>query len=106
MTVMANQSLRFWLLDEFIKCGVTGYTVTTCTGAGRRHLESDSVAENEHIRIEIIATAKVCNDVVDFLRRDILADHHVTACVETVDVVRIGHFAPVSSNCSTNGSHH
>lgn len=105
ITVMANQSLRFWLLDEFVKCGVTGYTLTTCTGAGRRHLESSSVAEDEHIRIEIIAPADVCDAVIEFLRRDILPDHHVTACVETVDVVRIGHFAPIEEEI-TNGSHH
>jgi len=105
ITVMANQSLRFWLLDEFVKCGVTGYTLTTCTGAGRRHLESDSVAENEHVRIEIIAPADVCDAVIEFLRRDILPDHHVTACVETVDVVRIGHFAPVEEEV-TNGTIH
>jgi len=93
LTVMANQSLRYWLLDEFVKCGATGYTITSCTGAGRRNIENDSVAENEHIRIEIIAPDDVCNLVIDFLRRDILPDHHVTACVETVDVVRVGHFA-------------
>ena len=92
---MANQSLRYWLLDEFVNCGITGYTVTTCTGAGRRNLQLENVAENEHIRIEIIAPEEVCNTVIDFLRRDILPDHHVTACIETVDVVRIGHFAPV-----------
>lgn len=94
ITVMANQSLRYWLLDKFVNCGITGYTVTTCTGAGRRNLALDNVAENEHIRIEIIAPEEVCNTVIDFLRRDILPDYHVTACIETVDVVRIGHFAP------------
>ena len=94
VTIMANQSLRFWLLDEFVKCGITGYTVMTCTGAGRRNLEQGTVAEDEHIRIEIIVREDVCNKVIDFLRRDILPDHHVTACVETVDVVRVGHFAP------------
>jgi MFS superfamily sulfate permease-like transporter len=76
ITVMANHSLRYWLLDEFVKCGATGYTVTTCTGAGRRNIENDSVAEDEHVRIEVIAPENVCNAVIDFLRRDILPDHH------------------------------
>ena len=53
----------------------------------------DNITEDEHIRIEIIATESVCNDVIDYLRRDILPDHHVTACVANVDVVRVGHFA-------------
>lgn len=105
ITVMANQSLRYWLLDEFVKCGVTGYTVTTCTGAGRRHLQSDSVAEDEHIRIEVIAPADICDAVIDFLRRDILADHHVTACVESVDVVRVGHFAPDEAGFANGAGH-
>ncbi len=94
VTVMANHSLQYWLLDEFEKCGITGYTVTSCTGAGRRNITNDSVSENEHVRIEVIATEAVCNAIIDFLRRDIMPDHHVTACVETVDVVRVGDFAP------------
>lgn len=99
ITVMANQSLRYWLIDEFVACGATGYTVTGCSGAGRRHLSADSVESasqdiEEHIRIELIVPDEVCEAIIDFLRRDILADHHVTACVESVDVVRVGHFAP------------
>tara|TARA_R110002072_G_scaffold303141_1_gene495697 strand:+ start:8737 stop:10731 length:1995 start_codon:yes stop_codon:yes gene_type:complete len=105
ITVMANQSLRYWLLDEFVKCGATGYTVTTCTGAGRRNIQNDSVADDEHVRIEVIAPEHVCDAVIDFLRRDILPGHHVEACVETVDVVRVGHFASVEDQ-PINGSHH
>lgn len=101
ITVMANQSLRYWLIDEFVKCGATGYTVTGCSGAGRRHLatncaEPPSDDVDEHIRIELIVTDDICNAIIDFLRRDILEHHHVTACIETVDVVRVGHFAPVT----------
>lgn len=94
VTLMANQSLRFQLLDELQKCGITGYTATACSGAGRRHLESGTVADNEHVRIEVIATEDVCNAIIDYLRQDILPEHHVSACIETVDVVRVGHFAP------------
>ena len=99
ITVVANQSLRYWLIDEFINCGATGYTVTGCNGAGRRlaadSIQSASLDAEEHIRIELIVPNNVCDTIINFLRRDILADHHVTACVESVDVVRVGHFAPV-----------
>ena len=43
-------------------------------------------------RIDVIAMRAVCDEIIDFLRRETLPDHHVTACVETVDVVRVGHF--------------
>jgi MFS superfamily sulfate permease-like transporter len=104
VTIMANQSLRYWLLEEIVKCGATGYTVTSCTGAGRRHIHSGSVSEDEHIRIEIIAPQGVCEAIIDFLRRDILPDHHVEACVETVEVVRVGHFAAAVDE-SVSGNH-
>ncbi len=100
VTVMANQSLRYWLLDEFTKLGITGYTCWQCTGAGRRHLELGHVPENEHVRIEVIAPEEICNAILDFLRRDILPEHHVTACVEPVNVVRVGHFATVEESAN------
>lgn len=105
ITVMANQSLRYWLLDEFEKCGITGYTLTTSTGAGRRNLEHHTVAEDESIRIEVIVTEEVGNAVIDFLRRDIMPDHHVTACIETVEVVRVGDFAPEVDNLQSQTQH-
>ena len=105
VTLMASRSLRDELLSEIQKCGITGYTVTTCTGAGRRNLASESVPENEHIRIEVIATEDVCDAIVDYLRRDILPEHHVTACVETVDVVRVGQFASSEAETAVD-SHH
>ncbi|MGZ0172477.1 MAG: SulP family inorganic anion transporter [Planctomycetales bacterium] len=110
ITVMANQSLRYWLIDEFVRCGATGYTVTGCDGAGRRHLAADSIESasrdaEEHIRIELIVPDDVCDTIIDFLRRDILADHHVTACVESVDVVRVGHFAPVEASAAAAVNH-
>ena len=106
VTVMANQSLQYWLLDEFEKCGITGYTISPCTGAGRRNITNDTVSENEHVRIEVIATEAVCDAIIDFLRRDIMPDHHVTACVETVDVVRVGDFAPPTDQEQKGDEHH
>ncbi len=106
VTVMANQSLQYWLLDEFEKCGITGYTISPCTGAGRRNITNDTVSENEHVRIEVIATEAVCNAIIDFLRRDIMPSHHVTACVEAVDVVRVGDFAPAADQEQKSDGHH
>ncbi len=95
ITVIADGTLEEWLEREFVNCGATGYTAIPCYGAGRRHLGNGSVDQSAKVRIEVIATADVCELILDFLRRDILAEHHITACLETVDVVRVGHFTPV-----------
>ncbi|MCA9076374.1 MAG: SulP family inorganic anion transporter [Planctomycetaceae bacterium] len=94
ITVVADASLEQWLEEEFVKCGATGYTVIPCSGAGRRHLTDGRQSSSPLVRIEIIAPVDICNAMFDFLRRDILPEHHVTACVEAVDVVRVGDFTP------------
>jgi MFS superfamily sulfate permease-like transporter len=93
ITVVTDTGLEEWLLAEFVQCGATGYTTMPCSGAGRSELDHGSTTSAQ-VRIEIIATPEVCNRILDFLRREILSEHRVTACVETVDVVRVGHFTP------------
>ena len=97
ITIVAEESLEDWLIDEFVKCGATGYTSMPCFGAGRRQLEN-GYKRSPQVRIEVIAPAYVCNKILDFLRRDILDEHRFTACVETVDVVNVGHFTPIDAD--------
>ncbi|MGI9470246.1 MAG: SulP family inorganic anion transporter [Rubripirellula sp.] len=96
ITVVADASLEDWLVREFIACGASGYTSIPCSGAGRRSVESGQRKTNQ-VRIEIIALRSVCDEIIDFLRRDTLAEHRITACVESVDVVRVGHFDACNS---------
>ncbi len=100
ITVIADGSLEELLEREFVHCGATGYTAIPCYGAGRRNLSNDAVENSARVRIEVVAPEEVCNAILDFLRRDILPEHHVTACVETVDVVRVAHFSPQPPNGS------
>ena len=95
--VIADESLEEWLEREFIQCGATGYTAIPCYGAGRRNLGNGRLDPNSKVRIEVVATTDVCDQIVDFLRREILPKHHVTACIEKVEVVRVGHFTPPDS---------
>ncbi len=93
ITIVADVSLENWILDECIRCGASGYTTTPCGGAGRSRIEN-GLEQTNQVRIEIISMPDVCNRILDFLRRDILDEHRVTACIEKVDVVRVGHFTP------------
>lgn len=104
MTIMAEASLRKDLLSKFRQCGISGYTISPCTGAGRRNLNDDDIPENQQIRIEVIAPEHVCKSMMDLLRQDVLPEHHVTACVESVDVMSIGHFAAVSTEVSSHAA--
>lgn len=94
ITVIAEDSLEKWLKEEFVKCGATGYTSLPCSGAGRRHLQDGEPPNSDLVQIEVIAPEPIAESILAFLRREILPEHHVTACVETVHVVDVGAFTP------------
>lgn len=96
ITVVADEALEDWLEESIVKCGASGYTVMAVSGAGRRDLQNGPVCKSDHlIRLEVIVPPDVCEEILEFLRRDVMPLHHITACVETVDVVRITDFAPL-----------
>jgi nitrogen regulatory protein PII len=96
ITVVADEALEDLLEESIVKCGASGYTVMAVSGAGRRDLQNGPVCKSDHlIRLEVIVPPDVCDGILEFLRRDVMPLHHITACVETVDVVRIADFAPL-----------
>ncbi|MCA9213132.1 MAG: SulP family inorganic anion transporter [Planctomycetales bacterium] len=105
LIIVADKELEDWLEREFVACGSSGFTVMPCSGAGRRGIRDGQINKTPQIRIEVVVPFDVCNRILDFLRRDILPDHRVTACVETVDVVHIGHFTPELSDVEVASEH-
>ena len=88
LTVVAPASLEAQLEQRFVELGASGFTVTECSGAGRRRLAECPTAREPGIRIEVLATIPVAQAMLAWLRREILPDHAVTACLETVEVLR------------------
>jgi MFS superfamily sulfate permease-like transporter len=98
LTVIAEAEIEQWLEAQFVKLGATGYTSSPCSGAGRRELQDGVASANSKVRIEVVMPHQTCEGIVRFLRQDVLPTHHVTACVETVDVVRRDHFDLLTGN--------
>lgn len=92
LTVVADAELQDRLVNDFVRLGASGYTLIPCLGAGRRAIATGARPNASLIRIEIVVPRPVCDSVLDYLSYDILKDHHVTACVETVDVVKPDQF--------------
>lgn len=92
LTVVADAAIERWLEEKFVELGATGYTSLPCSGAGRRELEGGAAPVNSKVRIEVVMPRHTCEFILRFLRQDVLPSHPVTACVETVDVVRRDHF--------------
>lgn len=100
LTVIAPQSIEEMLETEFVRRGATGYTAIQARGAGKHDIVSTAiqgqtaVRENQpRVRIEVIATPEVCLALIEYISREVLPQHPVTACVETVDVMRLDAFS-------------
>ena len=94
MTVVADEALEDWLAREFIRCGATGFNSLPCSGAGRQDIIDGVPRKRAQVRLEVIVTAEVCDAILAFLQAEIVAEHRVTVCVETVNVARVGDFQP------------
>ncbi|MGC3970887.1 MAG: SulP family inorganic anion transporter [Pirellulales bacterium] len=92
LTVVADERLQDRLVAEFVKLGASGYTLVPCRGAGRRCIAAGEPANEELVRIETVVAAPIAETLLDFLRRDIMPDSRITACVETVEVMNPDQF--------------
>ncbi|MEX0701764.1 MAG: SulP family inorganic anion transporter [Planctomycetales bacterium] len=94
LTVVADEGLEEMLEERFVSLGASGYTAFPCHGAGRHDLDASGVpARRPRMRIEVISRPDVSEQIVAYLREEVFPDHRVTACVETVEVIRPEHFA-------------
>jgi len=101
LTVVADASIEHWLEEQFVDRGVTGFTSMPCRGAGRSELRAGQEKPSCKVRIEVVMPHDTCDAVLSFLRQDVLPVHHVTACIETVQVIRRDHFESAHSSPDT-----
>lgn len=63
-----------------------------CHGAGRATLDEGNGTSNSQIRLEAVVSREVAERIIDYLRADIVPNHRITACMETVEVLRQDNF--------------
>jgi len=92
VTVVAEQTLEESLIGKFIELGASGYTSMSCQGAGRRTMAAGNDSGNAQVRIEAVVSQKVANQILEYLRAEVAPNHRITACTETVEVLRHDNF--------------
>jgi MFS superfamily sulfate permease-like transporter len=92
LTIIASPEIEEWLASRFVQLGASGYTVVECKGAGRTVLMGNTVKPGRQVRIEVIAPHETTEAILAFLAHEVMGAHSLTACVETVDVLRLDAF--------------
>jgi len=106
MTLVTDPELAGRLAWEFVQMGATGYTETPCFGIGRRHVDADDIVPQSQTRLEVILPFETCEHIVEYLRINIMPLHHITVCIETVEVARITSFVSTANIGLTHRSGH
>ncbi|MEO8495825.1 MAG: SulP family inorganic anion transporter [Planctomycetota bacterium] len=87
VTVVADSALQNELSAKFVELGASGYTAIPCSGAGRSTLAIGNSAADSQTRIEAVVTYEVADSIMDYLRM-VSKDNRLTACLETVEVLK------------------
>lgn len=103
LTVFADPEIENELRLAFVRFGASGYTSIPCEGAGRHELRLAGARPRPQIRLEVIAPARECGQMMEYLRRDIQPRHRLTFTVESVQVARLDAFEAVSASHSSHG---
>jgi MFS superfamily sulfate permease-like transporter len=98
ITVVAESDVAPAIIESCVRLGATGYTSSHCTGAGRSQLRAGTSAAKDCIRIEVLAPEEIAERMLTYLYREVMPHRAVTACVETVRVLRAEEFLPESVN--------
>jgi MFS superfamily sulfate permease-like transporter len=102
LTIVVAPEIERELEHSLIEKGATGYTAMPCHGIGKHDLHNSANSAAQRVRIEVIAPAHVVEQMLEYLAGDIMPKHSITACVETVDVLRLDAFTNSIEQRSTH----
>lgn len=91
VTVVAGSELENELSERFLDLGASGYTSIPCSGAGRGSRSDDGLPKSQ-VRIEAVVPEEIASRIFDYLRTNVQPKHRITACLETVEVLRRDQF--------------
>jgi MFS superfamily sulfate permease-like transporter len=96
ITVITDPAVVEAIVRESVELGVSGYTLTPCQGAGRQQMGTEATPCVPRTRVEVVMLPALAEPFLDFLRREVMPRYPLTACVETVHVLRADDFSSIA----------
>lgn len=88
ITVIAASAVSEHLAEQFVALGASGYTISECHGEGRADVIQEGPTRKRRVRIEVLVAWENADSLIDYLRTEVMPTFDVTACVETVEMIR------------------
>jgi MFS superfamily sulfate permease-like transporter len=99
LTVVTDPAIEQSLQRDFLRLGASGFTSIPCFGSGRRREDLDAGQTRPQVRIEVLAPKRICEQLLDYLQREVQPEHRLMLVVESVYVPRLDDFnSPADEN--------
>lgn len=92
ISVITDPNMVNAIAVKLADLGASGYTLLECQGAGRQQMADNPTSRVPRVQIEVVMTPADTETFLDYLRRDVMPKYPLTACIETVDVLRADDF--------------
>lgn len=87
VTIIAERILEEQIIEQVLKMGARGYTVTDARGKGSRGVRA-SEWEGPDVKIETVVSDDVASKILEHIARRYFAHYAVIVYTQDVDVVR------------------
>lgn len=88
ITVFTESALESPLIKELEKLGVPGYTISNARGKGSRGVRDAAWEANSNIRIEVICSLSVVNQIADMLQEKYYDNYAMVSYISDIEVLR------------------
>ncbi len=105
ITIVAESKLAEMLQLACIRFGATGFTLIESSGVGRHNMSDGHIEAVSNIRMEVIVPFSVCDDILKYLKDNVVNQYHATVTVETIEVLLAQQFTSEDSNSKLKPAH-
>ena len=92
ITIVTESRKADEIVRELVKRGASGYTISECRGSGQTTLGENSATRCDMVRVEVLLAYEKFDQMLSYISKEERSDVPMTACVETVEVVRGYHY--------------
>lgn len=93
VTVVADAVLESMLIQNLLRLGARGYTISDCRGKGEHGIVDNLLSgASSQIRIETIVQPVVADAIFDYLEHSVFDRYAVTAWIDQIEVSRHDRF--------------
>ncbi len=98
ITIVTGEHLEAKLVPAILQLGATGFTILPCRGAGVFHFDENgsSIGTFQQLHLETIVPESLCNEILSYLRAEIIPDEKIIVTVTSVGVIRPEKFLPAT----------